>query len=289
MIGWRALALAWLLAMPATGPAGAATAPGAGLLEFSAEELAATAATALAMLQQKPALASRYRRLFGMPAADELLLVNLARALAAYQATLVSPHTAFDNFRDALARGDNKAAVMYPLPAQRGLKTFIGPGRCFFCHSGARFSNGEFADIGRPFFTAGGADPGRWGGLEQLLSSPYNRLSKVPGATADGQRNNITQHVLQQPKNFGELRVPGLRGLVATAPYFHDGSAATLAEVVRHYNHIDTSRLHADGERILQPLRLTTEQADELVAFLRSLSPQPAPRRTRQRSSTSTP
>lgn len=242
----------------------------------SAEELAATPASARALLQGQPALSSRYRRLFGPPVADDALLVNLARALAAYQATLVSPRTAFDDFRDALARGDQRAAARYPLAAQRGLKTFVGPGRCFFCHSGARFSNGEFADIGRPFFTAGGADPGRWGGLQQLLASPYNRLGHVPGAAADAQRNAITRHVLQQPKNFGEFRVPGLRGLAATAPYFHDGSAATLAEVVQHYNQIDTSRLHADGERILQPLGLTAHEVDDLVAFLHTLGPRPA-------------
>lgn len=244
----------------------------------AADELAATPAGALALLQRKPALAAGYRRLFGAPAADAALLVNLARALAAYQATLASPRTAFDDFRDALASGDAAAAARYPLAAQRGLQIFVGTGRCFFCHSGARFSNGEFADIGRPFFTAGGADPGRWGGLAQLLASPYNRLGSVTGATADVQRNAVTRHVLQQPKNFGEFRVPGLRGLVTTAPYFHDGSAATLAEVVRHYSEIDTGRLHADGERILQPLRLAPDQVDELVAFLRTLS-SPAPRR----------
>ena len=56
---------------------------------------------------------------------DEKLLVDAAKALAAFQATLVSPRTPFDAFRDALLAGDREAAARYPLAAQRGLKIFI--------------------------------------------------------------------------------------------------------------------------------------------------------------------
>ena len=66
--------------------------------------------------------------------------------------------------------------------------------------------------------------------------------------------------------------MPGLRGLAATAPYFHDGSAATLTDVVRHYSELDRRRLHADGAGLLRPLGLTPDQVADLVAFLESLS-----------------
>jgi cytochrome c peroxidase len=52
----------------------------------------------------------------------------------------------------------------------------------------------------------------------------------------------------------------------------HDGSLPTLEAVVRHYSELDEERLHADGERLLRPLRLSPEQAADLAAFLRSLS-----------------
>ena len=52
----------------------------------------------------------------------------------------------------------------------------------------------------------------------------------------------------------------------------HNGSLATLRDVVRHYSELDEERLHADGEQILRPLRLTDAEIDDLVAFLESLS-----------------
>ena len=61
----------------------------------------------------------------------------------------------------------------------------------------------------------------------------------------------------------------------------HDGQLATLADVVRHYSRINLERLHADGERVLEPLHLSATEAADLEAFLRSLSPQaPTPQRS---------
>lgn len=238
------------------------------------DELAATAQSALAYLAGNADAHARYRALFKQaPQPDADLLVNLAKALAAFQATLVSPRTAFDAFRDALARGDGSAAAHYPAPARRGLKLFVGAGRCFVCHAGPLFSNGEFGDVGRPFFSAGGVDPGRWGGLRQLLSSPYNRLGPHADVAPTDPSAVATRHVAAEPRNYGEFRVPGLRGLARSAPYFHDGSAATLEEVVHHYSELDENRIHADGARLLQALRLTPQQIADLVAFLRTLSP----------------
>lgn len=249
---------------------------------LAADEIAATPAALRALFERDAALGRRYRALFGAPVADETLAVNVAKALAAYQATLRSRRTAFDDFRDALLRGDSAAASRYPAAAQRGLKLFLGAGRCFLCHAGPAFTNGEFADIGRPFFTAGGADPGRWGGLQALQASPFSRLGAYSDAGAGDARATSTRHVVMEPRHFGEFKVPGLRGLAATAPYFHDGSAATVEDVVRHYSELDESRLHADGERILRALRLSPAQVADLAAFLRSLSAAPAVRPRRR-------
>ena len=53
----------------------------------------------------------------------------------------------------------------------------------------------------------------------------------------------------------------------------HNGHLATLRDVVRHYSNLNEDRLHADGEKILKPLRLSAAEEDDLVAFLESLTP----------------
>jgi cytochrome c peroxidase len=235
-------------------------------------EMAASPAHVASHVRQTPTLAAAHRAVFGALADDdELLFVQVGKALAAFQAKLVSSRMPFDDFRDALVRGDMQQAARYPLAAQRGLRLFIGRGRCNLCHAGPRFSHGEFADAGVPFFVAGGAvDPGRHGGLRLLQANPFNRLGRF--ADDAGAGAVATRHVTLEPRHFGEFRVPGLRQVARTAPYMHDGSLARLADVVRHYSTLDEERLHADGERILRPLHLSATDAADLETFLRSLS-----------------
>ncbi len=217
-----------------------------------------------------PEYRSAFRR--EVPAADEDVLVDVGKALAAFQETLISRRTPFDGFRDALARGEDSP---YPENAKRGLKLFVGKGNCSTCHFGPHFTNGEFADIGVPFFAAPGkVDSGRFEGLKRLKASPFSLLGRH---NDDASRANATatRHVEPQHRNFGEFRVPSLRNVSLTAPYMHNGSLATLTAVVRHYSELNEERLHADGERILKPLRLSEEEVEDLVAFLQSLSPAP--------------
>ena len=224
-------------------------------------------------VRSRPDLREGYRRAFGqLPGSDdEALAVDVAKALAAYQETLVSPRTPFDDFRDAVARGDREAAAAYPVAAQRGLALFIGRAHCYFCHSGPTFSNGEFADIGMPFFIGRGqVDPGRHGGIQAVQRSRWNLLGPFNDDPSRGSATG-TRHVLLDHRHYGEFKVPGLRGLTHTAPYMHDGSLATLREVLRHYSEIDENRLHADGERILVPLHLSEQETEDLLAFLLSL------------------
>lgn len=214
-----------------------------------------------------------YKLAFGhpAPASDEEVLVDVGKALAAYQETLVSGRSAFDDYRDALAAGDAQSMRRYPLAAQRGLQIFVRRGSCSACHFGPHFTQGEFADIGIPFFAAPGrVDPGRHGGIAQLKASPYNLLGRFSDdatrASATG-----TRHVAVQHRNFGEFRVPGLRNVARTAPYMHNGNLATLRDVVHHYSELNEERLHADGERLLKPLRLSDDEIADLVAFLETL------------------
>ena len=130
-------------------------------------------------LRSQSDLREGYRKAFGQAPGDddERVAVDAAKALAAYQETLLTPRTPFDDFRDAVARGDRAAAANYPAAAQRGLALFLGRGRCYVCHGGPNFSNGEFSDIGMPFFIAKGqVDPGRHGGIQALQRNRYNLL-----------------------------------------------------------------------------------------------------------------
>lgn len=240
-------------------------------------EMGSSAAHVQATIAADRELSCRYEKSFARrpTAVDaEAAMVDAAKAIGAFVATLVSPRTPFDDFRDALAAGDRRAAARYPLAAQRGLRLFVGRGNCALCHVGPRFSNGEFADTGLPFFSRPGqVDPGRHGGIEALRASPYNLLSRW----ADGGDTTKTRHVMPQHRNFGEFKVPGLRHVAQTAPYMHDGQLATLDDVVRHYSELNVERLHADGEQILRPLGLSEGERADLVAFLQTLSPRGGP------------
>ena len=207
-----------------------------------------------------------------VPGDDEAVLVDVGKALAAFQETLVSGRTPFDEFRDGLETGKPNT---YPEAAKRGLKIFVGKGNCSVCHVGPHFTNGEFADIGVKFFVAPGrVDGGRHAGIRKLKENPLNLLGRY---NDDPKRSTAvgTRHVELQHRNFGEFRVPGLRNVALTAPYMHNGSLATLRDVVKHYSELNEERLHADGERILRPLNLTESEIDDLVKFLETLSPQP--------------
>jgi cytochrome c peroxidase len=243
---------------------------------LDAREMSATPAQVRALIAGDDDLACRYRRTFGTAAADaddEPVLVNAAKAIGAFVATLVSGRTAFDEFRDALSGSDRAAIARYPAAAQRGLKLFVGRGRCNVCHSGPMFSNGEFGDTGLSFFVRPGeVDPGRHGGIAALRASRYNLLGRFSDAAADSAVATKTRHVEPQHRNFGEFKVPSLRNVALTAPYMHDGQLATLDDVLTHYSELNLERLHADGERILEPLHLSASERADLLAFLRTLS-----------------
>jgi cytochrome c peroxidase len=221
-------------------------------------------------------IAAAYARAFGGPMAGdapELVLVNVAKALAAFQETIVTGRTRFDDFRDALVRGDHAGLGRYPLAAQRGLKIFVGTGRCSACHFGPNFTNGEFDDVGVPHFAEKGrVDTGRFGGIAALRASPFTLLGRYNDAphAAPGL---ATRHVEPLHRNWGEFRVPSLRNVARTAPYMHNGSLATLADVVHHYSEVDEDRLHGiPGQRLVRPLRLSPQEQGDLRAFLETLS-----------------
>jgi cytochrome c peroxidase len=244
-----------------------------------------------ALVREQPDLACNYRQVFGhAPSAtdDDRVLTDVGKVLAAFQAKLVSGRTPFDDFRDALARGDRRAQARYPETAQRGLKLFVGRAQCNLCHLGPQFSNGEFDKVGisvrRP---DGRIDWGRYDGIKALQANRFSLMGRFNDdqKRADGQSTRL---VALTRENYGQFRVPGLRNVGRSAPYMHDGSLPTLTDVVRHYSTIDAVKLHLamphahgdPGEDTPPPptvtfprtLDLTEAEIADLVAFLGTLS-----------------
>ena len=257
---------------------------------LDAREMGGAERHVAALVRTQPDLLCRYRLAYGTPppADDETLFADIGKALAAFQESLVSSRTPFDDFRDALVRGDYKAAARYPVAAQRGLRLFIGAAKCNVCHLGPQFTNGEFDKTGIPVGTTGGRfDWGRYDGIKTVLASRFNRLTPHNDARS-GADTISTQHVVLNLEAYGAFKVPGLRNVALTAPYMHNGSLASLRDVIVHYSGIDAAKMHLAvpqphaepgepvaqraADSILRPLNLSPTQIDDIVAFLETLT-----------------
>ena len=156
---------------------------------------------------------------------------NLADALAAFLRALVVAGSPVDRFR---------AGEFAALEAEEraGLWVFEGRGGCWRCHNGPNFSDEEFHNTG----------------VGVVGGEPRAGRGAVTGRIADR----------------GKFRTPGLRRLKQTAPYMHDGSLATLEEVVEFYRKGGEPNANLSDE--IQPLALSDQDARHLAAFLRALS-----------------
>jgi cytochrome c peroxidase len=200
------------------------------------DELNADPAALLAKLAAIPEYRARFAAAFPSEP-DAISLANLARALAAFERTLVSRDSRFDRFargeRDALGASERNGLTLF-----RSLAT-----RCFECHRLPTFDAPLALSIGVP-----SSDPG---------------VGAISGLAA-------------QRGFFG---VPTLRNIALSAPYMHDGSLATLEDVVDFYRRggglahgVPASRLH----EFVRPLELSDAEAADLVAFLRALTDESA-------------
>ncbi|MEO8137972.1 MAG: cytochrome c peroxidase [Betaproteobacteria bacterium] len=252
---------------------------------LDAREFDGSPATITRLFERDPELAACYRKVFHESPwrNQQRTVVHVGKALAAFQETLVTSRTPFDDFRDALQRKDAASAASYPAAAQRGLKLFVGRSGCVACHSGPNFSDGEFhpgtaSAAGAP--AAGGlravafsdSDTGRLEGANNLRSSPLNLLGPY---NDDPSRTNAlaTRDLVVQESMRGQFRTPGLRNVSVTAPYMHDGHLDHLRDAIRHLPHPPAGAMTA------QPEALTAREVDDLAAFLATLTDQYGERR----------
>jgi len=239
---------------------------------FDAREFDGNTALVTRLFTREPELAACYRRVFGVSPLHkpERTVVNVGKALAAFVETLVTARTPFDDFRDALARGDSRGAInAYPPAALRGLKLFVGRGGCVGCHSGPNFSDGEFhsgvapADDMAAAVAHSLADDGRLGDARYLKTSRFN-LQGSYNDDASGRNATRTRRLAVHAALAGQFRTPTLRNVAVTAPYFHDGQTERLIDAVQHPTR------NAPGSVAAEPLART--DAADLVAFLATLT-----------------
>lgn len=225
---------------------------------------------------------SRQQAWFGLPARARNQInrtfANIGKAIAAYERTLLAKETRFDRYVASLS-GNPKSAnelTADELTADEiaGLKLFIDDSRtqCLQCHNGPLLTNQGFHNIGTGRLTGSQLDLGRAAGLPMVKADPFNCLGRYSDA---GQGQCEALQYLSNDRHqplVGAFKVPGLRNLAATAPYFHDGRASDLSAVLAHYaNPANTS-----GERSeLRPRPLSPQETDQLRRFLLTLTPIP--------------
>jgi cytochrome c peroxidase len=133
---------------------------------------------------------------------------------------------------DAWIEGDERAI---PEAAKRGFTIFNTKGRCSLCHEGWNFTNDGFHDTG-------------------LRSTDIGRATFLPTIS----------------KMMHAFKTPGLREIERRGPYMHDGSIATLEDVMEHYDSGGTDR--PSRSDLIGPLDLTPQDKSDLVAFLKTLT-----------------
>lgn len=118
--------------------------------------------------------------------------------------------------------------------AKKGLQIFMGKGGCSACHQGPDFTDDQAHNIGLPDYSDVG-------------------LARATGDSRD----------------IGKFKTPTLRNIALTAPYMHDGSLKNLTEVVQHFG---SGGKDPNLDPLMQPLKLSSSEVNQLVAFLESLT-----------------
>lgn len=206
---------------------------------------------------------SEYRRQFGeVFKAEGLTMSTIAKAIAAYERTLLSGNSPFDRF----ITGNSAAMTATQL---RGWELFRGKAKCIECHTYA---------LSSPFFTdfkfhntgVAAADSLFETLINNLTGSYRSAAEPLVLAHSDGFSELGRYAVTRQPTDIGAFKTPTLRDVELTSPYMHNGSLKTLLDVVRFYNRGGTANSHLDSR--MQPLQLTDAEMNDLVEFMRALT-----------------
>ena len=176
-----------------------------------------------------------YRKLFASAYPGKPIDADsLSKAVASFERTVISRDSPFDQW----VAGKKSAMTADQV---KGFALFIDPnkGNCASCHSGPNFTDNGFHNLGLASFGKDNPDVGRF--------------AQRPVASMKG-----------------AFKTPTVREAANTAPYFHDGSAATLRELVNFYATGGIVKTNLSPS--MKPLNLSPQEVDQLVAFMQALS-----------------
>lgn len=211
-----------------------------------------------------PDYAGLFEKSYGRSASME----TIGMAIASYERTLNSADSPFDRWRFG------KQDLALSDAAKQGFALFTGKAGCSSCHSiddkYALFTDNDLHNTGIGFRAAmGDATASR-----KVQAAPGVTLELDPALLASVSETKPSDlglyEITQNPADRWKYRTPTLRNIALTAPYMHDGSLATLKDVVRFYNQGGAPNENLDPR--IKPLSLTDEEENALVEFLGALT-----------------
>ncbi len=214
---------------------------------------------------EKLIAAPEYRNAFMAVFGHAPSYADMTRAIASYERTQV----AFDSPFDKFTAGDQSALTDQE---KRGWSIFNGKGRCMSCHGWnpvqPLFSDNRFHNIGVSAHKSNFVELARKALKVIEQGGDPQQIDQLAIQTDMSELGRFL--VTKQPHDIGAFRTMGLRNLLVTEPYFHDGSQVTLWDTIDHYNKGGVQNPYLDGGIV--PLGLSEQEIDDLVAFLKSLT-----------------
>jgi len=225
----------------------------------------------LKVVREDPEYQKQFRQVFKVEPA-QITINEVLRAIATFERTLVFGNSPFDRYYF----GGEKTAMSQE--AVRGFKVFLEDGRCVSCHTieqdHALFTDHRFHNIGVGINAVQAEVPRL---AEQFLVAKSQGVDVDKAVLSDKKTSELGRFaVTDQLDEMGGFKTSTLRNVAITAPFMHDGSLATLRDVVDHYNNGGVTPKDSPVNDYLsggiRPLNLTEEQITDLVAFLEALT-----------------
>lgn len=194
---------------------------------------------------------------------------TIGMAIASYERTLNSGNSPFDRWH----YGKNEQVI--DDKAKRGFKLFTGKAGCNQCHvignDSALFTDNLFHNTGIGYEAAMQKNPGTTQRVQVAPGVFANVPSEVINSVAETKTNDLGRYeITQNPQDRWRYKTPSLRNVSLTAPYMHNGSLASLREVVEFYSRGGIANENLDP--LIKPLHLSKQEVDDVATFLEALT-----------------
>jgi len=198
------------------------------------------------------------------------VFVNVGKALAAYERTLIPASSRFDRYVETVVHEGSATQATLTNEEIAGLKLFIGTGGCVHCHSGPLFTDHQFHNTGVPPVDGQPPDRGWADGTPQLLQDEFACSGRWSDASPDACGDRLPD--VAPDRKLAAFKTPSLRGVASRSPYMHAGQCATLEEVLDHYRTAPTAAI---GRSEIQARPFDEKQTRQIIAFLQALEAEP--------------